>query len=226
MYATTEAQFTASGTVDILVDRCIPFWGCPVTLLSDNGLQFCSKLSLVLYNRLGINKIATRSYHPCTNGGVERVNHTMPSCSPMWATNRNDWDIQFPRVESAYNNFVSAATGLAPNEVHMGRLPCLPLTVFDLPNIGGHQSLNGDKLAYIDLAIARQQCAYRAVRELHAICVSRLDRRNAPLVDTLRSLPPCSVNGWAWIYNSAATIRQGVRKSTDAIVLKIKLSFN
>ena len=45
MYAITEAEFTASGTVDILVNRYIRFWGCPVTIISDNGLQFCSKLS-------------------------------------------------------------------------------------------------------------------------------------------------------------------------------------
>ena len=77
MYATTDADFTASGTADILVDRFIPLWGCPVTLLSDNGLQFCSKLSRALYDRLGINKIATNSYHPCTTSGVARVNHTM-----------------------------------------------------------------------------------------------------------------------------------------------------
>ena len=34
MYATTAAQFTTSGTADILVDRYIPVWGYPVTLLS------------------------------------------------------------------------------------------------------------------------------------------------------------------------------------------------
>ena len=226
-YATTAAEFTASGTADILVDRYIPLWGCPVTLLSDNGLQFCSKLSRALYERLGINKIATSSYHPCTNGGVERVNHIMALMLAMVGSElQTDWDINLPHVESAYNNSVSAATGLAPNEVHMGRLPRLPLTVFELPNIGGHQSLNRDQLAYVDLATGRQQRSYRAVRELHAIYVSRLDRRNAPIMDALRRSPPFTTGGWAWIYNSAATIRQGAKKGTDATVLKTKLSFN
>ena len=36
---------------------------------------------------------------------------------------QNDWDVHLPHVEYAYNNSVSAATGLAPNEVHIGRLP-------------------------------------------------------------------------------------------------------
>ena len=77
MYATTEAEFTASGKADILFDHYTPLWGCHITLLSGNGLQFCSKLSRALYERLGINKTATSFYQPCTNGGVERVNHTM-----------------------------------------------------------------------------------------------------------------------------------------------------
>ena len=227
MYAVTEAQFTASGTMDILMNRFIPIWGCPVTLLSDNGLQFCSKYARAVYERLGINKITTSAYHPCTNGGVERVNHTMALMLAMSGNEQQtDWDIQLPHVESAYNNSVSAATGLAPNEVHLGRLPRLPLTVFDLPNIGGHQSLDRDHLAYIDLATARQRRAYLAVREQHKITIWRLDRRNAPILAALRRSPPFVTGGWAWVYNSASTIRQGAKKGTDAVVLKTKLSLN
>ena len=37
---------------------------------------------------------------------------------------QNNWGEQLPHVEFAYNNSVSAA--IAPNEVHMGRLPRLP----------------------------------------------------------------------------------------------------
>ena len=32
------------------------------------------------------------------------------------------------------------------------------------------------------------------------------------------------MGGWAWVYNSAATIEQGAKKGTDAAVLKTKLS--
>ena len=116
---------------------------------------------------------------------------------------QNYWDLQLPYVESACNNSVSAATGLAPNEAHLGRLPRLPLTVYDPPNVGAHQSLNRDQLAYIDLATARQQRTYRAVRERYAINVSRLNRRNAPIMDALRQFPPFTIGGWTWIYNSA-----------------------
>ena len=56
--------------------------------------------------------------------------------------------------------------------------------------------------------------------------VSRLDCRNASIMNALRRSPPFATGGWAWVYNSAATIHQGVKKGTDATVLKTKFSFN
>ena len=54
MFAVTAAEFTAEGTANILINRYIPLWGCPRSILSDNGLQFCSKLSHVVYELLGV----------------------------------------------------------------------------------------------------------------------------------------------------------------------------
>ena len=153
----TAAEFTSEGAAKILVNQYIPLWGCPRTILSDNGLQFCSKLSQPVYQLLGVHKLATSSYHPNCNGGVEQVNHAMAQMLAMVVNERqDDWDLHLPHVESAYNNSVSAATGLAPNEVHMGRLPRFPLTVFDRTGVVGHQSLTRDHLAYCDLATDRQ----------------------------------------------------------------------
>ena len=80
---------------------------------------------------------------------------------------QNDWDFQPPHVEFAYNNWVSVATGLAPNEAHMDRLPRLPLAVFELSGVAVHQSLASDHLAYYDLATDRQQRAHDIVRKHH-----------------------------------------------------------
>ena len=77
MFPVTAAEFTAEGTANFLVNQDIPLWGCPRTILSDNGLQFCSKLSQAACQLLSMHKLATSSYHPNCNGGAERVNHTM-----------------------------------------------------------------------------------------------------------------------------------------------------
>ena len=54
---------------------------------------------------------------------------------------QNNWDEMLLHVEFAYNNSVRAATGFAPNEGHMGRLPRLPLAIFERAGVAGHQSL-------------------------------------------------------------------------------------
>ena len=129
-------------------------------------------------------------------------------------------------MEFAYNDSVSAATGLAPNEVHMNRLPRLPLTLFEHHYARGQQNLAYDHLEYCDLAAGRQRRAYTLVREQHALNVSRVERRNSVLCDALKQLPIFTIGGWVWVYNTAATIRQGGKSGTDAKVLKEKLSLN
>ena len=194
-------------------------WGCPRTILSDDGLQFCSKLSQVVYQLLGVHKLATSSYHPNCAGGVERVNHTMAQMLAMVVNERqDDWDLHLPHVEFGYS-----ATDMAPIEVYMGRLPRLHLTVFDYTGVVGHQSLACDHLAYCDLATDRQKRANDIVRAHHALTVSRVNRRNSALADALRPSPNFASGGWAWVYKSASTICQGVKANTDAKVLKAKL---
>ena len=155
MFAVTTAQLTAEGTANILVNRFTPLRGCPSTLLSDNGPQFCARLATAVNKLLRIHKLTTSAYHPSGNGGVERVNYTMAQMLAMaYNEYQNDWDVHLPHVKYAYNNSISAATGLAPNEVHIGRLPRLPFTVFDRSYGSAHQSLDRDQLAYCGLARA------------------------------------------------------------------------
>ena len=86
MFPVTAAEFTAEGTANILVNKFVPSRGCPRTIRSDNGLQFCSKLSESVYQLLVVRKLATNSYHPNGNGGVERVNHTMAQKCWLWSS--------------------------------------------------------------------------------------------------------------------------------------------
>ena len=181
MFAVTTAEFTADGTANIM-------WGCPSTLLSDNGPQFCARLATAVY--YGIHRLTTSAYHPSGNGGVKRVNDTMAQMLAIFSNeHQNDWNVHLPHVEYAYNNSVSAATGLAPNEIHIGRLPRLSLTVFDRSYGGAHHNLDRDQLAYCDLACERQQRAYELVREQHALTVARVNGRNSALSDALLRRP-------------------------------------
>ena len=46
------------------------------------------------------------------------------------------------------------------------------------------------------------------------------------LPDALHAVPKLVIGGWAWVYNTAATIRQRSKMHTDAKVLEAKPSLN
>ena len=139
--------------------------------------------------------MATSSYGLCTNSGVERVSHTMALILAMVGDEQQtDWDVQLARQERV-QKLCQRSHRTCPQRIARGTSPPSPPYVFGLPNIGGNESLNRNQPTCIDLATARQQRDYRVVRELQAIYVSRLDRRNAPRMDALRLFPPFSVNG-------------------------------
>jgi hypothetical protein len=62
----------------------------PDTITSDKGTQFLSATWAALCNRLGINHITTTSYHPQSNGMVERVHRQLKDAlrarraGPLW----------------------------------------------------------------------------------------------------------------------------------------------
>ena len=108
----------------------------------------------------------------------------------------------------------------------MCRLPRLPLTFFDRTRVVGHQSQARSHLAYCNLATDRQKRANDIVRAHHALTVSRVNRINSALADVRHPAPTFATDGWAWVYDSVSTIRQGVQADTDAKVLKAKLALN
>ena len=54
MFPDTAAEFTAEDTANIPVNKYIPLWRCPRTIISDNGLQFCSRLPQAVYQLMGV----------------------------------------------------------------------------------------------------------------------------------------------------------------------------
>ena len=100
----------------------------------------------------------------------------------------------------------------------MGRLPRLPLMIFERTGVAGHQSLARDHVTYRDLATDRQQREYDIVQERHTLTVSRAERRKSALSDALRAVPKLfAVGGSEWVYNTTATIRQGAKTDMDAM---------
>ena len=77
VYATKDQSLLTN--VKLLVEHIVSQHGVPRELLSDRGKAFLSKLMYEVYELLRIKKVSTTTYHPQTDGLVERFNRTLTS---------------------------------------------------------------------------------------------------------------------------------------------------
>ena len=68
---------TAQETARVLFREIFARYGAPKVLFSDRGRNFMSKLVIALCEIFEITQHHTSSYHPQTNGLVERYNSTI-----------------------------------------------------------------------------------------------------------------------------------------------------
>ena len=130
-----------------------------------------------------------------------------------------------PYVVQEYNNSVSTATGLAPNEIHLGRMPRLPMIIIDECAVKGFTGEKQDQPLYLDIVRERQQRAFELVQEGHLIAMSKIRRSNTKLLAILHKLPNFEGGNWVWIYNPQATVGQGVSENNAHLVTKLSLNW-
>lgn len=116
MFAISAAEFAAKGAANIfshLRQR---------TLVHFQALR--RHLRPVGSQQSGIQLVSS------TNKRQHRMYQTFNGSNANGLRQGNiDWDVVLPHVELAYNKSVSQNTGLAPHEIHMGRIPRLALFV-------------------------------------------------------------------------------------------------
>ena len=111
-YAITKGEKNMQGCAARLVHDYIPRWGCPHTFLSDLGPEFVSVVCGGDFKMLGSVKKYTSSYHPQTNGVVERLNHTLcQMLSYLIADDQKYWDEVSLHAIAARNNNVRRGIG-------------------------------------------------------------------------------------------------------------------
>lgn len=120
-YANCPEKHSETGCAAIIVGDYVPRWGCPHTYLSDRRPEFTSAVCRAVYEMVRSVKRFTGSYHPQTNGMVERLDHTLcPILSHMAVDDQSNWDESLMHAISAHNDNDSRGTGLSPHEVRIG----------------------------------------------------------------------------------------------------------
>ena len=127
---------------------------------SDNGTAFVGELTKELMRRSQIAQAHSTTYHPQTNGLVERQNRTLVSMLRVYCSRyMTDWDRYLPQVMGAYNSTQHSTTGVSPHMMLTGHEKSLPLTFF-YPEYEGKKT---SPQVYVRDVIRRQQ-------ELNDLC--------------------------------------------------------
>ena len=168
---------------DALMDTWFTRYSTPHEIVSDNGREFCNKLSEELFSRLRIMHKTTSPYHPECNASAEVFNRTMRQyiqavIQPPYL----DWEIYLPALRIAYNTSVSKATRKSPFSLVFAINPQMPF--FDFEPEFSYDEDHYDRL--VALERAREEAFHNNVeyREKYAAQYNAKynvqDRRSCP----------------------------------------------
>ncbi|MES9881971.1 MAG: reverse transcriptase domain-containing protein, partial [Sedimenticola sp.] len=121
--------------VQLFYDNVISVFGPPTFLLSDNGSNLVSKLMKELCKSFNIQKINSTSYHPQTQGLVERLNGIIGSGLRKHSnTTQDNWPMIISHVLYGYRSAPCKPHGKSPFEVLYG-FPMTTMIENALPNV-------------------------------------------------------------------------------------------
>jgi hypothetical protein len=98
--------------------------GLPADIVSNRDSRFTSKSWKEFLSLLGIRPRMSTAFHPQTDGQTERLNQTIEAYLRSYVNHeQDDWVSLLPMAEFAYNNSVTAGTGLSPFYANYGFNP-------------------------------------------------------------------------------------------------------
>ncbi|VDI02172.1 Hypothetical predicted protein [Mytilus galloprovincialis] len=125
----------AGEVAGILYREIISRYGAPRVLISDRGRNFTSNLVKALSEMFQITRHLTSSYHPQTNGSVERMNSVILQSIRSYAKDQqDDWVHLLPGIMMAYRATpATQSTDFSPFFLLFGREMCLPIDTSLIP---------------------------------------------------------------------------------------------
>lgn len=114
---------TADTVVRVLFDHVIARFGLPrgISILTDNGSAFISKLSKQFCKMFGIQQFFTSPHHPQTNSRAEEFADTIHKSLRILCDKQSDWSTHLQAIAMAYRASATTNLGISPHEVLFGK---------------------------------------------------------------------------------------------------------
>jgi transposase InsO family protein len=119
---------TKEVAVKFIYENIIIRFGCPLTLIRDQGTHFVNETIRILLVKIFINHIRTTAYHPQANRAVESFNKMLhKGLTNMCSINKDDWDEKIHAVLWAYRSAYKRLIGKTPFNLLYGQEVVIPL---------------------------------------------------------------------------------------------------
>ncbi len=125
-----KKSITAAETAKLFWRHIGKLHGVPRVLYSDRGPQFIAQFWRELWGILGTQLKFSSSYHPQTQGVVERMNSVVEQtlrCLIHQMNETRDWKSFLPTVEFMINSLPNRSTGYSPFFLNYGYHPTTPV---------------------------------------------------------------------------------------------------
>lgn len=111
---------------DAFLKNFICRFGAPKSLLTDQGSNFLSQCMKYLAKKFNIKQYKMTSYHPQSNGSIERSHHVLAEYLKLHVETSRDWDSWLELAMFSYNTSVHEGTRYTPHELVFGKLARQP----------------------------------------------------------------------------------------------------
>ena len=122
------------------------YHGLPISLTSNRGPQFASKMWNSLCKLLGIKAKLSTAWHPETNKQSKIANQEMERYFRTYVNHfQDDWVENLPMAKYSSNANTSATTKIAPFLAFCGYIPCMSFDPVDLTALSTRKRLANAK---------------------------------------------------------------------------------
>ncbi|MBW0513701.1 hypothetical protein O181_053416 [Austropuccinia psidii MF-1] len=124
IFIPTYGTITALELAQIFISHVFSKHRLPVSIVSDGGSLFVSSFWTNLCRKLKISRDISTSFHPGTDGQIERVNQILEKYLWIYVCyHQDDWLGWIPLAEFSYNNAEHSSTKQSPFFTIYGRNP-------------------------------------------------------------------------------------------------------
>ena len=121
-FTSVKSTHKTDDIAKIFMKEIFKLHGFPKAIVSDRDVKFTSNFWKGLFVYLGTKLNFNTSYHPQTDGKIERVNKVLEDMLHMYVMDKpTEWEDYLHLVEFAYNNGQQASLGMSAYEYLYGR---------------------------------------------------------------------------------------------------------